>query len=485
MAFRKTAINFHYEFNVRHMTNVFQGLLQAKSEIIQDLDKMVKLWVHEMERIYGDRLVNAAHLQQYRDIILEQVKRNFNKANMTKHFQAKDPEPLVFASFVGSLDEKQYDVFPSAEMLSQRLREALDGYNELNAVMDLVLFEDAMKHACKIARIISADAGHALLVGVGGSGKQSLTRLASSISQYTTVTIMISSTYGINDLKIDLQNYYTKSGVKDEGLCFLFTEGQITKEQFLVYINDLLSSGEIADLFDTDGVDTIVNNLTPAVKSEGLVPSKEVNWKFFIDRVRKNLHMSLCFSPVGDAFRNRARKFPALVNCTVIDWFHPWPYDALLSVADKFLADLEMKDEVRASVVKFLPFSFDTVQKYSEEVLVKDRRYIYTTPKSFLELIKLFKSMLGKKQGALEVSLEKYENGVIRLQNTTSMVGELEETIKQTAVTVAEAKIEAQEQAAIVGKEKEIVDVEAEFADVKSAEANKVATEVNAKKQSV
>jgi dynein heavy chain len=301
------------------------------------------------------------------------------------------------------LDEKQYDVFPSAEMLSQRLREALDGYNELNAVMDLVLFEDAMKHACKIARIISADAGHALLVGVGGSGKQSLTRLASSICQYTTVTIMISSTYGINDLKIDLQNYYTKSGVKDEGLCFLFTEGQITKEQFLVYINDLLSSGEIADLFDVDGVDTIVNNLTPAVKSEGLVPSKEVNWKFFIDRVRKNLHMSLCFSPVGDAFRNRARKFPALVNCTVIDWFHPWPYDALLSVADKFLADLDMKDEVRTSVVKFLPFSFDTVQKYSEEVLVKDRRYIYTTPKSFLELIKLFKSMLGKKQGALEV----------------------------------------------------------------------------------
>lgn len=51
------------------------------------------------------------------------------------------------------------------------MKEALNEYNEINAVMDLVLFDDAMKHICKIARIIAADTGHALLVGVGGSGK--------------------------------------------------------------------------------------------------------------------------------------------------------------------------------------------------------------------------------------------------------------------------------------------------------------------------
>ena len=115
--------------------------------------------------------------------------------------------------------------------------------------MDLVLFEDAMKHVCRISRIISASAGHALLVGVGGSGKQSLSRLSSFICNYSTTQIMISQSYGIPDLKEDLQKMYKKSGVKDEGLMFLFTEGQISNERFLVYINDLLSSGEIADLF--------------------------------------------------------------------------------------------------------------------------------------------------------------------------------------------------------------------------------------------
>jgi dynein heavy chain len=115
--------------------------------------------------------------------------------------------------------------------------------------MDLVLFEDAMKHVCKISRIIANSQGHALLVGVGGSGKQSLTRLATFINGYSTVGIVISSSYGLAELKTDLQGFFMKSGVKDEGLCFLFTEGQITNERFLVYLNDLLSSGEIADLF--------------------------------------------------------------------------------------------------------------------------------------------------------------------------------------------------------------------------------------------
>ena len=91
--------------------------------------------------------------------------------------------------------------------------------------MDLVLFDDAMKHVCKIARIIASDGGHGMLVGVGGSGKQSLSRLSSFICGYGLSMIMISSSYGPNDLKEDLRKMYMKAGTKDEGVSFLFTEG--------------------------------------------------------------------------------------------------------------------------------------------------------------------------------------------------------------------------------------------------------------------
>lgn len=352
--------------------------------------------------------------------------------------------------------------------------------------MDLVLFDDAMKHVCKISRIISCSSGHSLLVGVGGSGKQSLSRLASSICQFRTTSIMISSTYGLNELKIDLQLMYNRAGVKDEGLMFLFNEGQITNERFLVSINDLLSSGEISDLFSEEDLEGIVNNVRAAVKGEGIVDNKDNCWKFYLDRVRKNLHMSLCFSPVGDAFRNRSRKFPALINCTVIDWFHPWPEEALLSVANKFLEDVEMpSDEVRKAIEKFMPFSFKLVNQQSQIVFEKERRYVYTTPKSFLELIKLFKSMLNKKKDALNSAKDKYEMGVIKLNETSTMVAELEATLKVSSIEVEKIKKMADAQAQTVGAEKEIVDAEAEKANTESAKCAVIAQSVAAEMASV
>ena len=50
----------------------------------------------------------------------------------------------------------------------------------------------------------------------------------------------------------------------------------------------------------------------------------------------------LCFSPVGTALRVRSRKFPAVTNCTSIDWFHEWPEEALVSVSKRFLEEVDL-----------------------------------------------------------------------------------------------------------------------------------------------
>lgn len=84
-------------------------------------------------------------------------------------------------------------------------------------------------------------------------------------------------------------------------------------------------------------------------------------------------------------------------------------------------------EEERNSVIEFLPYSFQVVGDYAEIVKEKERRFIYATPKSFLELIKLFKTMLSSKRQELEDNREKYDKGVVKLQETGEQVAELEE----------------------------------------------------------
>lgn len=340
--FRKTASNFHYEFNIRHLSNVFQGLLVSQPEQIKTAEKFVQLWLHESERVYGDRLSSPEDLVKYQGLAQAQVKRLFPTFNLSKFYAAENPAPLVFCHFADNAQDKCYDQVGSLDRLSATLEDALCEYNETNPTMDLVLFEDALKHVARISRIILNEGGHALLVGVGGSGKQSLARLAAHLCGYTVKQIVISATYGVADLKEDLKAMYHKAGLREEGVVFLLTDSQITNERFLVYINDLLASGHIPDLFTLEEAEGIINSVAPKVKAGGIVPEKKACWDYFIGKIRKYLHVVLAFSPVGDDFRTRARKFPALVNCTVIDWFQAWPMEALYSVGRKYLAQVDL-----------------------------------------------------------------------------------------------------------------------------------------------
>lgn len=69
---------------------------------------------------------------------------------------------------------------------------------------------------------------------------------------------------------------------------------------------------------------------------------------------KNSIHVVLAFSPIGEDFKRRLRMFPALVNCCTIDWFLPWPSDALRDVAEFFLSkveDLPMKEGIVAICV--------------------------------------------------------------------------------------------------------------------------------------
>ena len=126
------------------------------------------------------------------------------------------------------------------------------------------------------------------------------------------------------------------AGVKGESIGFSLTDTQIINEGFLEDVSSLLNSGSVPNLFESDEWERIIVGMSNVCKDLGyLEANRDLCSKLFVSRVRDNLHIVLCLSPVGDSLRLRCLQFPSLINCCTIDWFSAWPDDALHTVATK------------------------------------------------------------------------------------------------------------------------------------------------------
>lgn len=109
----------------------------------------------------------------------------------------------------------------------------------------------------------------------------------------------------------------------------------------MIPVNDMLNSGWIFDLFPKEDTDGMIGNVRGEAKGFGISDNIDAITNFFLDKMRRNMKVVLCHSPVGETMRVRSRKFPGIINSTSIDWFHPWPKDALIDVSFRFLSEIE------------------------------------------------------------------------------------------------------------------------------------------------
>ena len=191
--------------------------------------------------------------------------------------------------------------------------------------MNLVFFYDAIKHLSRLLRTLRQNRGNSLLIGVGGSGRQSLTRMATHIRGYTCFGIEIMKNYKEPQWKDDLKKLLKSAGAKNQEVVFLFSDTQIVRESFLEDINNLLNIGEVPNLWVVEDYEEILGDIRHIAKENKIEDTRESLLKFFVQLVRENLHIVLAFSPVGEKLRNRCRMFPSMVNCCAIDWFEKWP----------------------------------------------------------------------------------------------------------------------------------------------------------------
>ena len=183
-----TPAKFHYVFNLRDLSRIWQTILNIDPEECPNQKTIIALWKHECTRVIADRFTNLEDKAWFEQNINMTIERELGDVEIVPEpffvdFLREAPEPTGEEEDDADLEApKIYEIIPDLEYLEERVRDYMQTYNETvrGASMDLVFFKDALTHLIKISRIIRTPQGNALLVGVGGSGKQSLTKVITS-----------------------------------------------------------------------------------------------------------------------------------------------------------------------------------------------------------------------------------------------------------------------------------------------------------------
>ncbi|XP_060895064.1 dynein axonemal heavy chain 10 [Labrus mixtus] len=432
-----TPSKFHYIFNLRDLSRVYNGLTLTKPDRFLTVTQFVRVWRNECLRIFHDRLIDQTDKALVQGHIKNLIEEHFRSDT-----EAVMRDPILFGDYRMALSETEprvYEDMQDYDASKALFQEILEEYNENMSRMNLVLFDDALEHLTRVHRIIRIDRGHALLVGVGGSGKQSLTKLAAFTAGCEVFEITLSRGYCESNLRDDLKTLYLKLGIENKKTVFLFTDAHVAEEGFLELINNMLTSGIVPALFPDDEKESVLNQLREEALKMGSGPSKESIWQYFVNKSANNLHIVLGMSPVGDTLRTRCRNFPGLMNNTVIDWFLPWPPQALLAVAQSFLGESAMiPEEHSAAVIAHVCMVHSSVGDYSKLFLQKLRRCNFVTPKNYLDFINAYTNLLEEKDQYILAQCKRLEGGLDKLKEASEQLAKLNVKLADQKVILAE-----------------------------------------------
>ena len=501
-----TPVKSHYTFNLRDVARVVQGIMLADASTFEEPTDLMLLWAHEFLRVFYDRLVDDADRSCVLDrmralcrihfvsqdgtpISIDELMAPFD-ANNNKTFDDEDvglllylPQPALFGGPGTPYTYQHVKDLKQIDALQQTLTRRLAEYNRVEPVaMHLVLFPFAIEHICRISRVLLMPEGHAILVGLQGSGRQSLTQLS---AYYLGLSVFHASECnaggGLSTWKTDMKRLLRQAGVTGRTTVLILSDTEIVDEGQLEDISGLLIRGEVPNLFGAEEMARIVEQLphdadsrqSGDVTASLVTPARLTDLEsreLFARRCRARIHVVLAISPEGDKLRTRCRMYPALVNNSVIIWFRSWPTNAFEAVATALLRDelLSPKDtssrpknqtesgkatvdrieetdqqltEMNArSAIKICARIHQSAQELCEQYVRTTGRLVYVFPSSFLTLVETYRRLLQQQRKEISRSQKRYRTGLRQLEAAEARVSDLQQDLTEQGKMIDEQK---------------------------------------------
>jgi dynein heavy chain 2 len=362
----------HYLFTPRDMTLLVKNICRYPIENENLLDVIS----HEACRIFRDRLVGNDATSRFDQQLSGLLRTAFR--------QALPSSDIFFSSLSltrgpggggGNTAGKKSEGKESHDSTSDGHNLSGGGLNKMNENefkklvsqgilyyereekdLNMLLFSETLEHIAHIDRVLSSySSGHLLLVGKSGVGRRNAVTIASYMLGYRFFTPAITRDYGSKQFAADVKIVLDIAGLKGENIVFFIEDFQITKESILETINSLISSGEAPGLYTHEELEPLMAGLRKAMEEED--HDARTPYEFFINRIRKHLHIVLCMDPNHPSFLYRCESNPALYGLCTVMWIGEWRNSSLKEIPLLMdgIKDIVMKrnnvDEVEGALV--------------------------------------------------------------------------------------------------------------------------------------
>jgi dynein heavy chain len=197
----------------------------VKPQSVPNEEIFYKLWLNESFRVFYDRLINEDDRDWFGTLCLELLVKNFKQNPDREDLYVNNR--VMFGDLLKLDSPTQfYENITDKKKLLKILHNSLEDYNAEGASskMNLVLFDDALEHILRIGRVLKQPRGHIMLIGVGGSGKQSLIRLVSYMRGIEYESIEITKKFGTAEFKEVVKGYMKRAGIEGTGISFVMTD---------------------------------------------------------------------------------------------------------------------------------------------------------------------------------------------------------------------------------------------------------------------
>ncbi|XP_060567478.1 dynein axonemal heavy chain 5-like [Ruditapes philippinarum] len=355
---------YHYLFTLKDLTTCYQCLKRLPDESMADEIMVVSLWKHEMNRIVRDRIARSSDLNWFDEIMEKTITTFWPKLDspLHEHFVTFPTDARLYQRPVTSMGAKHFKIqlqpVETLRDLHSCLHMHLTRYNEEfgNVRLNIMLSDFVIAHIIRVHRILSFHhGGNMLLVGAVGSHLTTLCQLALHVADVNTLKMDTSKQSNFFD---GLRSAVRLTGSEGKILTLVFTARDLEDPVYLDAINSVLISGEYPHLFSNDELEGLLMAIGPSMKRE--FPSMSVDpMKFFIARVRCNLHMIICIQPGHKLLQIASRQYPGLLSGCNINYMCDWPQEALLGEASYFITKKKPFQRIFKKLRERMPWAGD------------------------------------------------------------------------------------------------------------------------------